>query len=199
MSSVIFIVSAYIAMQILADISVLKIVSIGPLTAAAGIFTYPITFTLRDMAHKILGRRGTRKLIVAAAATNLFMAALFWFISALPYANEGAPDWDGVLSPVWRIVLASIVAEVFAELLDTEAYHFWVTKVTRRFQWARVLISNAFALPVDAAIFVWLAFGGVLPAPVVWSIFASNLLAKYATTIIGMPLIYVVKERDQDA
>lgn len=196
MTSVIYIVSAYIAMQILADISVLKIVSIGPLTAAAGIFTYPLTFTLRDMAHKVLGRRGTKKLILAAAATNLFMALLFWFISLLPYANEGAPDWNGVLAPIWRIVLASIVAEVLAEFLDTELYHLWVTRVTRRFQWSRVLVSNAFALPVDAAVFVWLAFGGTLPAPVVWSIFASNLLAKYVTTIVGMPLIYAVKERN---
>lgn len=196
MDAVIFVVSVYIAMQILADISVLKVVTIGGMTAAAGIFTYPITFTLRDIAHKVLGRKGVKKLILAAAATNLFMALLFWFISKLPYAIEGAPDWDGVLAPVWRIVLASIVAEIFAELLDTEAYHFWVTKVTRRFQWLRVLISNSVALPFDALIFVWLAFGGTLPNNVVWGIFASNLLAKYVTTVIGLPLIYIVKERN---
>ena len=38
--------------------------------------------------------------------------------------------------------LASIVAEVVSELVDTEVYHWWVTKVTTRHQWARVLVSN---------------------------------------------------------
>jgi len=194
MTSAILVVVAYITMQILADISVLKIVTIGVFTAGAGILTYPITFTLRDMAHKILGRKGARTLVLAAGVSNLFMAALFWFIAKLPYANEGSADWNGVLAPMWRIVLASILAEIFAELLDTEIYHYWVTKVTRRYQWARVLISNAFALPVDALIFCWAAFGGTIPAEVVWAIFASNLLAKAVTTVVGSPLIYLVKD-----
>lgn len=39
------------------------------------------------------------------------------------------PDWGlgtafaSVLSPMWRIVLASITAEVVSELVDTEVYH----------------------------------------------------------------------------
>ena len=188
----IYIISAYIALQILADISVLKIVSVMGVTAAAGIFTYPFTFTIRDLAHKVLGRKGTRALIIAAAATNLFMAGLFWFISVLPAADPNAPDWGSVLGPVWRIVLASIVAEIIAQFLDTEMYHLWVTRVTEKYQWSRVIVSNIFSLPIDALVFVWLAFGGVLPAAVVWSIFASNLIAKVITMIVGMPLIYLV-------
>lgn len=194
MNRVVILVSAYIAMQLLADISVLKIVQIGTFTAAAGIFTYPITFTLRDMVHKSLGKTATKTLILSAAAVNLFMAGLFWFISILPYANPEAPDWNSVLGPVWRIVLASIVAEVIAQFADTELYSFWVNKVTKRFQWSRILFSNFFTLPLDAVIFVWLAFGGTMPASVVWSIVGSNLLVKWITTLIGMPLIYLVPE-----
>jgi len=198
MNSTILVVVAYITAQILADIAVLKFVLIGGMTAGAGILIYPITFTLRDMAHKILGRKGTRTLILAAGAANLCMAALFWIITRLPYARPDAPDWNGVLGPVWRIVLASIVAEIVAELLDTEMYHLWITKITTRYQWARVMFSNSLALPVDALVFVWLAFGGLFPAAVVWSIFASNLIAKAITTVVGSPLIYLVKERNVD-
>jgi queuosine precursor transporter len=198
MNSVVWIVAWYIAMQLLADISVLKVVQIGAFTAAAGIFTYPITFTLRDMAHKVLGRKQVRQLVLAAGAVNLFMGLLFWFIAKLPLADPNSVDsWAKVLAPVWRIVLASIVAEVFAELLDTEVYHLWVSRVTRRYQWLRVLVSNTVSLPLDALIFVWLAFGGVLPNEVVWAIWQSNLLAKFVTTVIGLPLIYLVPEKSE--
>jgi uncharacterized PurR-regulated membrane protein YhhQ (DUF165 family) len=69
-----------------------------------------------------------------------------------------------------------------------------VTRVTRRYQWARVLISNGVSVPIDSLIFCWIAFGGVLPAAVVWSIFWANVLVKGLTTLVSLPGIYLVKE-----
>jgi uncharacterized integral membrane protein (TIGR00697 family) len=200
MTSVILVVSAYIAAQMLADITSLKIVAFVGLSMDAGTLIYPITFTLRDMVHKVVGKKGARLIIVTAAAINLAMAALFWIVSRLPYDVEAGPqpDWDAVLSPVWRIVLASIAAEVMAELTDTVVYHLWVTRVTRRYQWARVLFSNAVSVPLDSLLFCWLAFGGVLPNDVVWSIFWANMLLKGAVTLLGLPLIYLVKSPEAD-
>lgn len=197
MISVILVSVAYIAAQMLADITSLKIVLFAGFSMDAGTLVYPITFTLRDMVHKVVGKKGARVIIVAAAVVNLFMAGLFWVVSRLPYDPMAGPqpDWNAVLSPVWRIVLASIIAEVLAEMIDTEVYHLWVTRVTQRYQWARVLTSNAVSVPLDSLAFCWLAFGGVLPAAVVWSIFWANVLLKGIVTVLGMPLIYLVKER----
>jgi len=192
----VLVVSAYIAAQILADIGSLKIAWVAGFSIDGGTFIYPFTFTLRDMVHKLLGRAAARTVVVAAAGINLVMAAYFAFLSALP----PDPTWAlqeafaGVLTPVWRIVIASIVAEVLSELLDTEVYHLWVTRITRRYQWARVLISNGFSVPMDSLVFCWAAFGGVLPNPVVWSIFWANVLVKGLTTLVGLPGIYLVKE-----
>jgi hypothetical protein len=189
-------VAAYVAAQMIADIGSLKIAWVAGFSIDGGTFIYPFTFTLRDMVHKLLGRRAARTLVVAAAVINLGMALFFAFLSRLP----PDPTWPlqdafaQVLSPVWRIVLASIVAEVVSELLDTELYHLWVTRVTRRYQWARVLISNSISVPVDSLVFVWIAFGGALPPGVVWSIFWANVLVKGVTTLISLPGIYLVKE-----
>ncbi len=191
----VLVIAAYVAAQILADIGSLKIALVGGFSIDGGTFIYPLTFTLRDMVHKQLGRRAARTIIIAAAGINLLMAGYFAFLSALP----PDPSWAlqeafaGVLTPVWRIVIASIAAEVFSELLDTEVYHLWITRITRRYQWARVLISNSFSIPVDSLIFCWGAFGGVLPAVIVWSIFWANVLIKGITTLIGLPAIYLVK------
>ena len=191
------VIAAYAAFQMMADIASLRIVMVAGFSVDAGTFVYPFTFTLRDLVHKTAGIKAARALIVAAAVLNLIMAGLFWLTSILPPDLAVGPqeEFGRVLSPVWRIVFASIVAEVVAELIDTEGYRLWVEKVTHRYQWARVLVSNAFSIPIDSLIFVWIAFGGVLPAAVVWSIFVSNVLIKGATTLISLPGIYLVKER----
>ena len=188
---------AYIAFQMMADIASLRIVMVAGFSIDAGTFVYPFTFTLRDLVHKTAGIKAARALIITAAVLNLIMAGLFWLTSILPPDLAVGPqeEFGMVLSPVWRIVFASIIAEVVAELIDTEGYRLWVEKVTHRYQWARVLVSNAFSIPVDSLIFVWIAFGGVLPVAVVWSIFVSNVIIKGATTLISLPGIYLVKER----
>lgn len=194
----IIVVSAYIGAQMLADVASLKIGVVAGLAVDMGTFIYPITFTLRDVAHKVLGKRNTQVLIVMAAVINLFMAGYLMWAASVP----SDPDWglgaqfSAILAPVWRIVVASIVAELVSEFLDTEVYHWFVTRITRRYQWLRVLVSNSVSIPVDNLIFAVGAFGGVLPWPVVGQIFLFNLLVKYAVTLLSLPLIYVAPDRD---
>lgn len=199
MIATILVTASYIAAQMLADIASLKIVSIFGMSVDAGTLIYPLTFTIRDLVHKVAGRRAARIIIIAAAVINLGMAGLFWIVSQLPYDPSVGPqpDWDAVLAPVWRIVIASILAEVFSELADTEIYHLWVTRITSSYQWLRVLVSNAVSVPLDSLIFVWAAFGGVLPTPVVWEIFGANILLKGAFTLISLPSIYLVREKPE--
>jgi uncharacterized integral membrane protein (TIGR00697 family) len=195
----VIVIAAYVAAQMLSDIMSLKIARVAAFSIDAGTFVYPITFTLRDLVHKLLGRKAARTLIITAAAINLAMAGLFAFAAWLPPDLEVGEqlEFAVVLTPVWRIVLASIAAEVIAELTDTEVYHLWVTRITRRFQWARVLISNAISIPLDSLVFSWGAFGGVLPGAVVWSIFVSNVLIKGAVTLVSLPGIYLVPEKEE--
>lgn len=198
MISVLLVSVSYIAAQMLADISSLQIVQVFGMSLDAGTFIYPITFTLRDLAHKVLGVKGVRVLIIAAAVINLFMALYFWFVSQLtPDTAAGSSEiWGQVLAPVWRITLASIAAEVVAELIDTEAYRIWVEKVTQKYQWVRVLVSNAISVPVDSAMFSFLAFFGMMPLTSVIQIFWGNVIIKGAVTLFSLPLIYSVREKE---
>ena len=189
-------IAVYIATQLLSDIASLKITVIADFSMDAGTFIYPLTFTIRDLVHKRLGKIAARTVIILAAGINLFMALFFQFTAWLPED----PSWglgnefSAVLGPVWRIVLASIVAEVFSELIDTEIYHLWQSRVTKRYQWMRVLSSNAVSIPIDSLIFCWGAFGFSLPHDVVWSIFFANVIVKGAVTLVSLPSIYLVKE-----
>ena len=197
-TAAIVVISLYIAAQMLADIASLKIAFIAGFSIDAGTFIYPLTFTLRDLVHKRLGKSVARQVIFMAAGINLFMALFLQFAAWLPQdAAWGlGNEFSAILGPVWRIVIASIVAEVIAELIDTEVYHFWVTRITRRFQWLRVLVSNSVSIPVDSLIFCWGAFGWALPHSVVWSIFSANVIIKGLVTIVSLPGIYLVKEKE---
>jgi queuosine precursor transporter len=193
----IVVVAAYIAAQMLSDIASLKIGVVGGLAVDMGTFIYPITFTLRDVVHKLLGKRNAQTLILAAAVINLLMAAYLMWAATVP----SDPQWglgeqfSAILAPVWRIVLASIAAEVVSELIDTEVYQWFVTRVTTRFQWLRVLVSNSVSVPVDNILFSVAAFGWVLPWDVVWQIFLINLIVKYGMTLISLPLIYLAPDK----
>lgn len=141
----VIVVAVYIAAQMLSDVASVKIGVVAQLAVDMGTFIYPITFTLRDVVHKVLGRRNARVLIIAAGVINIAMAAYLTWAANFP-SDPGwglGEEFSAVLGPVWRIVLASIVAEVASELMDTEIYHLFVTRVTRRYQWARVLVSNS--------------------------------------------------------
>lgn len=187
---------AYIAAQILSDIGSLRIVSLGGYAVDAGTLIYPFTFTLRDLVHKVGGKGAARTLIVLAAVINLLMAGYFALIAILPADQVTGPqlEFGDVLAPVWGIVIASIIAEVVSELIDTEAYSVWVGWFGERLQWGRVLFSNSIAIPVDSAIFVGLAtlFGVFLPE-VAWSIFWVNVVLKGVVTLISIPWIYLVR------
>ena len=193
----IVLVASYVAAQMLADIASLKIGVVAGFAVDMGTFIYPITFTLRDVVHKVLGKRNTQVLIVTAGAINLLMAGyLMWAASIPGDASWGLEsEFSAILAPVWRIVLASIVAEVFSELIDTEIYSWFVNKITRRYQWARVLTSNSVSVPVDNLIFAIGAFGWLLPWNVVWQIFFFNLVVKYGITLLSLPLIYIVPDQ----
>ena len=198
----VMVVAAYIGAQMLADITSLKIGVVAGYAVDMGTFIYPITFTLRDLVHKFLGKRNAQVLIVAAAVINLFMAAYLAWAASVP----SDPSWglgaefSAILGPLWRIVIASILAEVVSELIDTEIYHWFVTRITRRYQWARVLVSNSVSVPIDNLIFTVGAFGALpllqdhfltLPWVVVGEIFVFNLIVKYGMTLLSLPLIYL--------
>ena len=195
----IIVISVYIAAQLLSDIASLKITLIAGFSVDAGTFIYPVTFTIRDLVHKRLGISAARTVIILAAAINLFMALFFHFTAWLPQdpAWGLGNEFAAILGPVWRIVIASILAEIFSELIDTEIYHLWQSRITNKFQWMRVLSSNAVSIPIDSLIFCWGAFGFLLPPDVVWSIFWANVIVKGAVTIISLPSIYLVKEKPQ--
>ena len=195
----IIIIGSYIACQMISNIASVKIANVLSLAVDGGTFLYPLAFTIRDMAHKTIGKKNTQKLIIVSAIINIFSPIYFYIVSNIPADSSWQFNeaFQLTLSPVLRIAIASILGSTVAELVDTEIYHFFVTKITKRYQWLRVLISNAFSIPVDNLLFVVIAFYGALPFDALLGIFIFNFFVKYAVTIVSVPMIYLVKENKE--
>ena len=139
-----------------------------------------------------------------AAVINLAMAAyLAWSVSVPSDPSWGWESFSAVLGLVWRIVIASILAEIAKQLADTEVYHRFVTKVTTRAINGRVPASNSGrAFPSTISLFCRRrparCRSGNSPqfaVAVVWQIFVFNLVVKFVVTLVSL-LIYTTRDPD---
>ena len=188
--------AAYIALIICANLGSLRILSLAHLSVDGGSLLYPFTFTARDLLHKKSGAALTRFTIWLAAAINLALFAFLWLVGVLPAdITVGAQsEFALVLAPGIRLVLASVTAMTLSELLDTRIYALIRSRFGAQKQWLRVLGSNLVSVPVDTALFLALAFAGRYQWAVLVSMFISNLLIKYAVSLVSLGSIYLVRE-----
>ncbi|MFN8052362.1 MAG: queuosine precursor transporter [Acidimicrobiales bacterium] len=194
-------VSVYVAASLIANIMSIRAVSILGWAVDAGTLTYPLTFTLRDMIHKVGGRQAARMAIVATAALNVAMALALWAAAALPADMSVGPQkqFGDVLLTTWRIVAASVIAQMLAEFADTEVYQRFVNRFGHTVQFGRVLASNAVSVPLDSVLFSVIAFGGVFPRSVVIEIIVANIVIKGISSLVTAPMIYLVPDFDEQA
>ena len=191
---------AYVAAQMVADISTLRNLTIDGFGVSAFSIAYPLTFTLRDMAHKLAGPHVARTLIIAAAVIYLIVQAFFAIISSLPpeMTSEESIALGTLLSQDWRILMAAVVASVISQLVDTEVYTRWLQRFGREKQWGRVLVSNAIGIPLDRVLFLLLAFAGATSTDELVTAFIGTTIVRLIFGIITIPGIYLVEEHSED-
>ena len=183
----------YFALQIFSDIGSLKIIKLFGYSIDGGTFLYPFTFTIRDLIHRLSNKKTSQIVIIQSGFLNLLMALFFYIIGVLPADLEIGPqnEFTSVLSPIWRLVIASIFAEIISEFIDTEIYSAWTKKFKNKIIWGRVISSNTVALIIDSIIFCLIAFYGTMTNSILMSILISNVVIKELVTITSVPLIYL--------
>lgn len=178
----------YIGAELAANVTEAKPVLLWGLTVDGGTFIYALTFTLLDLFHEKQGKRGAQKLVLAAFAANLLLAAYVHLTVQLPYPSfyEGQESYRQVLGATPRIVAASLTAFLLASLVDAEVYA-WLKRRILGHRWLRVLGSNAVGTFLDSVLFITLAFYGRFPLlPLV----IGNFTVKMVVTVLSLPLIY---------
>jgi queuosine precursor transporter len=183
----------YASFQVISNILSTKITILPllKLSMDGGTVIYPLTFTLRDFVHKTCGKKNSRIVVITAGCISLIAIALLWIVGKMPAdpAWSFQKDYENILMPVLRITLASIVAQIVSELIDTEIFSYLYKKIN---DISGSFFSNFCALIADSLIFCSIAFLGVLPFVTVIKILGSNLILKFIISIVSVPTIKLI-------
>ena len=198
-NTALFVALSYLAVQLVSNISSVKVGLVFDYVVDMGVFLYPLSFTLRDLVHRELGKEMTKRCIYFSVLINLLMTGYFAFIAlfASDPSSPASSAFDECLSPVWRIVVFSLLAQLSGELVDTEVYHLFEKRFGEKHKWGRVLVSNSVSIPVDNAVFCVGAFAGTYGWNIVWQIFLFNFVVKYLISLFSIPLIYLRSGREK--
>lgn len=185
-----FAIASYAIIAIASDIFANKMLNLGGMALAGGILLVPFSFTIRDLMHKLVGFKNAKRIVWATAFVNLAVAALMVLLDVLPSATGVDAEWHALMGTSWRIIIASFIAQVLADLSDTYSFEWLTNKLCGKKIWLRVILSNLISCPLDSILFTLIAFAGVLPMPVMVNSIISSAIVKFVISLIAMPAAY---------
>ena len=188
------ITALFVAILLISNVASSKITTIGFLTFDAGTILFPLSYIIGDMLTEVYGYSRARRAIWIGLLCNVIMAATFMVVSVLPPAadwpNQSA--YEAILGWTPRIVLASIVAYFIGEFLNSFILARLKIITKGKYLWTRTIGSTLVGQLLDTLIFVFIAFWGILPAPVLISIIISNYIFKVAVEVFFTPITYKI-------
>jgi len=179
---------------ILSNIASTKIAAVGWLSFDGGTILFPLAYLFGDILTEVYGYAKARRVIWIGFTMNLFMVATFWVVGHLP----ADPMWglqesfDNILGVVWRIVLASLVAYLVGEFMNSYVLAKLKVKTQGKKFWLRAIGSTIVGQFFDTTIFLVVAFAGILPWSLIWTIWIVNYIFKILIEIVLLPITYRV-------
>lgn len=192
-----FISIAYVASLLTSNTVATKIIMIGPLSVAAGIICFPITYIINDVVTEVYGYRRAKLLIWGGFSALAFMSVAYalatWLTPAPFYTAEAA--FDTIFQQIPRIAVGSLGGYMIGSFLNSIVMSKMKVLTKGKHLWARTIGSTIVGEAADSTVFALIAFFGTFALSQVALIALSGFLLKSAYEIIATPLTYWVIAR----
>ncbi|MCF3139556.1 MULTISPECIES: queuosine precursor transporter [Micrococcaceae] len=147
---------------ILSNIGASKGVELGPIITDGGFFLFPLAYILGDVMSEVYGFKVARKAIVTSFALSVFASLCYWVIIILPgfnddYGTAKQAAIEGALGPVPQIVLASLLAFLAGQTINSWILVKMKQRTGEKSLWARLMGSSVVGEFVDTLIFCSIA------------------------------------------
>jgi len=167
-----------------------KVISLGPVTATAGLLVFPLSYIINDCISEVWGYRKARLIIWCGFAMNFIVVGFVQLSIILPAAPfwEGGDSFNYIFGMTPRIVVASLCAFLAGSFLN--AYVMSRMKISsngRHFS-LRAIVSTLIGESADSLIFFPMAFGGIIPDNELLIMIATQATLKSCYEIVVLPL-----------
>ncbi|AYC29435.1 queuosine precursor transporter [Paenisporosarcina cavernae] len=181
---------------VLANIQVLKTIEIIGLTATLGNSVYGSIFLVTDILNEKYGKKEAKKAVWLGFASLVMMTIMMQIVLQFQPAESdfAQGSLETIFGLIPRIALGSILAYLISQHTDVLIF----SAIKKIFPsdgafWIRNNGSTMISQLLDTLIFTSIAFLGVYPMSIWWSIFISTYVLKFIVSIIGTPFGYVAK------
>lgn len=147
---------------ILSNIGASKGVVLGPIITDGGFFLFPLAYILGDVMSEVYGFKVAGKAIITSFALSVFASLCYWVIIVLPgftdeYGTAKQAAIEGALGPVPQIVLASLLAFLAGQTINSWILVKMKERTGEKTLWARLMGSSVVGEFVDTLIFCSIA------------------------------------------
>lgn len=184
----------FVTVLVTSNIIAVKLVTAGPLVLTAAIVLFPLSYILADVLTEVYGYAVARQVIWIGFLCNLVAVCAMMLGGLLP----AAPFWqeqeayDAILGFSTRLLAASFLAYLGGEFLNAFVLAKLKLRTGGRHLWLRTVSSTLVGQALDSAVFVVVAFAGVLPPPALAVAALSQWAAKSLYEALATPLTYLV-------
>lgn len=184
----------FVATLMISNTVAVKLVQLGPFVFAGAIFIFPLAYIFGDILTEVYGYRASRKIIWSGLVALVLMSACYLMVQYLPAASfwQDQRAYESILGFVPRIAAASILAFFVGEFCNSYVLSRMKVWMNGRALWMRTIGSTIVGQGVDTVVFVFVAFGGVLPLAALWTIIWSGYLFKVGYEVVATPVTYAV-------
>jgi len=162
---------------------------------SAGVLPYPITFLITDILSEIYGRKKTSAVVYTGLAASVFVLFIL-FLGHQFHAIEGSPvndlNYETMFSNSWRIVVSSMIAYLFAQLIDVRVYHFWKKQTNGKHLWLRNNGSTIFSQLIDTTLVVLVLFVGIKTNDELFNFIMDGWMFKALAALLDTPIFYLI-------
>jgi uncharacterized integral membrane protein (TIGR00697 family) len=182
----------FVTCLVISNIIAVKLVMVGGLILPAAIVIFPVSYLLADVLTEVYGFRAARRVIWLGFFCNLLAVAAIYVGEYLPAAGFW-PDqvaYDKILGATPRILAASFLAYLVGEFANTIIMSRLKVAMAGRHLWLRAIGSTLVGQGLDSAVFISIAFAGVMPTPILLGTIVTQWLVKSAYEALATPLTY---------
>ncbi len=192
----------FVTTLIISNIIAVKLVQIGSLVLPAAVILFPISYIFGDILTEVYGYRNARKVIWIGFACNLLAVAAIYAAGVLPAASfwsagdfstpsTAQQAYTAILGFAPRLLVASFCAYLIGEFLNSFVLAKLKLKTKGKYLWLRTIGSTIIGQGADSAVFITIAFLGILPSGLLLTSILSQWLFKVTYETLATPLTYL--------